>query len=30
MFVFTLVQSCTHVDNVQTVLEGLTNSRDIY
>jgi len=29
MFVFTLVQSRTHVDTVQTVLHGLTNSRHI-
>ena len=29
MFVFTLVQSRTHVDTVQTVLQGLTNSRHI-
>jgi len=30
MFVFTLMQSRTHVDTVQTVLEHLSNSRDIY
>jgi len=30
MFVFTLVQSRTHVDTVQSVLEDLTNSRHIY
>jgi len=30
MFVFTLMQSRTYVDTVQTVLEGLTNSRHIY
>jgi len=30
MFVFTLMQSRTHVDTVQTVLEGLHNSRHIY
>ena len=29
MFVFTLMQSRTHVDTVQTVLECLTNSKDI-
>ena len=29
MFVFTLVQSRTHVDTVQSVLHGLTNSRHI-
>ena len=30
MYVFTLVQSHTHVDTVQTVLCGLTNWSDIY
>ena len=30
MYVFTLVQSHTHVDTVQTVLCGLTNWNDIY
>jgi len=30
MFVFTLMQSRTHVDTVQTVLEVFTNSRHIY
>jgi len=30
MFVFTLVQSRTHVDTVQSDLHSLTNSRDIY
>jgi len=30
MFVFTLVQSRTHVDTVQSALEGLTNSRHIW
>jgi len=29
MFIFTLVQSRTHVDTVQTVLHGVTNSRHI-
>ena len=29
MFVFTLMQSCTHVDTVQTVSEHLPNWRDI-
>ena len=29
MFVFTLVQSRTHVETVQTVLDGMSNSRDI-
>ena len=29
-FVFTLVQSRTHVDTVQNVLHSLVNSRDIY
>jgi len=29
MFVFTLVRSRTHADTVQTVFQGLTNSRDI-
>jgi len=29
MFVFTLVQSCTHVDTVHIVLYSLTNSRHI-
>jgi len=29
MFVFTVVQSRTHVDTVQTVLQGVTNSRHI-
>ena len=30
MFVFTLMQSRTHVDTVQTVLQHFTNSRNIY
>ena len=30
MLIFTLVQSRTHVDTVQTVLHGIANSRHIY
>jgi len=29
MFIFTLIQGCTHVDTVRTVLHGIINSRDI-